>query len=559
MRLLDSLPWRRPAAPVAQDVPEDDFADELTEAQREAVFRRIVLTRWRHSANPSLQEMEHLRQVLPSVLSRDHFVRAESAQLADLNEALRENACVAACLRRHGLALAHPANDVGMSLAWLACGEGDALARLWMLEPLAGLATTAEDAEAQGAAVALREHMAVLGLGSLSFADHDVRALVRDVAVGPVAHGARSLMQDHDAAVSAHIDGLVALRMGPGWRESHSRALRRLGTRPFPPRPATPSNLPDPDEDFSFSTTDEEDFPLPSPPEPPAEAQTLRVVSPAFSASEKHLRRYAALERPLALLSPADPAGLADSLSDEFPWMARPIAHVAGSQALRARGSLPWFAFPPMLLVGPQGAGKTRFARRMAQVAGVPMARVNAAGQSGAIEILGHSPTYREAHPSAPVCAMAEHAVANPVVFIDEIDKFGSSDYNGDPRNALIPMLEAETARAFPDDFLRTEVDISQVGFIFTANSLVGLPKPLLDRLEVFVVGQPGPEHFDAIVGQVVADVAREHGLAPEEMPPLHPRALDAMRKAFARGTSIRRLKGAVAAAMRVSASHAPH
>lgn len=559
MRFLASLTRTRRPEPDTGSRTDDDPSDELTEAQREHVFRRVVLGRWRHSATPSLQEMEHLRQVLPEVLTPEHLPDAGSGRMADIVDALHDGG-VAACLRRSGLGLAAGNDDVVMSLVWLACGEGDGLARLWMVDALGQQVCDSPPDEAVRALAVAREHMEMLGLTGRSFSAGNVRAILSDVALGPIPHSARSMMRDHEGAVAAHLDGLAALSMGPGWREAHASALRRLGVRALPLRQETRPALPDPDEDFTFSETD--DFPVPPPPAPvppPPGAETVRVVAEGASFSERHLKPYAVLERPLPLLPCADPDALADSLATEFPWLAEAVAHVASSQALRRRGSRPWFAFHPLILVGPPGAGKTRFLRRLSEIGGLPLTRINAGGQSGAIEILGHSPTYREAHASAPVAALAEHGVANPILQLDEVEKFGSSDWNGDPRDALIAMLEPETARAFRDDFLRLQVDISNVNFAFTANSLQGLPSTLLDRARVVRAGMPGPEHFDALVDGIVREVAREHGLEPGEAPPLHPKALTEMRRAFRRGISIRRLKSAVRGALQASAGYAPH
>ncbi len=562
MRFLASLTRTRRPEP-GTGARQDDPSDDLTEEQRESVFRRVVLGRWRHAATPSLQEMEHLRQVLPAVLTSDHFPDAEPYRVADVLDALRDGG-VAACLRRSGLGLAATDDDATMSLVWLACGEGDGLARLWMVDALGRQVCDAAPDEAARALAVVREHLEMLGLTSRTFAETDVRAIVADVALGPIPHSARSMMRDHEGAVAAHLDGLAALSMGPGWREAHASALQRLGVRALPmrqePRKEPRQPLPDPDEDFSFSEAD--DFPVPPPPPPappPPGTASVRVVPEGTPFFERHLKPYAALEHALPLLPCADADELADTLASEFPWLAEAVAHVAASQSLRRRGSRPWFAFAPMVLVGSPGAGKTRFLRRLSEIAGIPLTRVNAGGQSGAIEILGHSPTYREAHPSAPVAALAEHAVANPILQLDEVEKFGSSDWNGDPRDALIAMLEPETAQAFRDDFLRVRTDISHVNFAFTANSLGGLPKTLLDRTRVIRAGMPGPEHFDALIDGIVRDVAREHGLETTEAPPLHPRALDAMRRAFRRGTSVRRLKSAVRGALQASAGYAPH
>ena len=562
MGASDIFTWMGKDKAPKVDIREEKIED-LTDDEKEDVYRRVVLSRWRQSATPTMEEIEHLRQVLPQVLHREHFALIEPEQIIELHEALSSGSSVSAAIRHNSLSLGWPHNDVVMSVVWMACGEGDALARFWMVDALARIVLESGGPDGPKALSVLRDHLEVIGLGRISFEEDSVRTLVRDMAIGPVPLDAKRQSPDHDKIVSAYVDGLVAMRMGPGWRESHNRALRRLGVAASVNRlPPTPVDV-DPDEDFGVSFT--EDYTPPPPPEPKEAARdervprTIQVMKGSASFGEKHLKRYAALERDMPLLECEGVATLGVDLKAEFPWLAGPVDHIARTQALRARGSAPWFNFSPVLIVGPKGIGKTRFARRLAERTRIPVSRINASGRAGAIELLGHSPAYREAHASAPVAALAEHAVANPILFVDELDKFGSSDYNGDPRHALIPMLEPETSRAFPDDFLRTDVDISQVNFIFTANRLDGLPAELLDRMDVFEVGMPGPEHFDGIVAAAIREIAEEHGLAASEMPPMQEAVVEKMRKSFASGTSIRRVKRALKSAVMSSAGYAPH
>jgi hypothetical protein len=344
--------------------------------------------------------------------------------------------------------------------------------------------------------------------------------------------------------------------MAPGWQSEHAAALERAASATGRPQ-ARPV-----EDDFDFGTVVGDEIPEPYPrfaPTPALRSEDSVRVAPGFTASEKHLKPYAALERPLRLARVTDPATLEADLAASLPWLEGPVRHIVRSQALRARGGSPWFGFSPILLVGPQGVGKTRFAREVAERCGVPLKVFNAAGQSGAIEILGHSPTYREAHPSAPVAAMARYGVANPILLVDEIDKFGSSDYNGDPRDAILPMLERETARAFHDEYLRQEVDISQVGFIFTANSLSGLSAPLLDRLQVFKVRAPDATQVSAIVDGLVRETAGEFGLTEAEAPELLPEFRAGLGAMFREGGSIRKVKRSIRNALMASAGHAPH
>lgn len=517
--------------------PEEE---DLTEEQKHTLFQRAILSRWRRAVTPSLEEMEALKHFLPRNMTRDHFAVIDSGQLAELAGVLETSGSVSAYLRKHGLSLPFPRNDVAMSLIWLACGEGDALARLWMIDALARTLVEERADDPLGVLGLLREHLSLLGLGNMGFDDVSVRHFVRTVVVGSVTQPARKGAPEHGRVVETLIDGLLAMRLYPGWRSDFDGVLTALSVTD----PRTPS-----DEDFTAI----ERMPEPRraralPEESPAE-HSMRVVSGDFAA-EKHMKRFAAFERSLPLLLGTGLDTLREDMVEEFPWMADVTDKIVNALALRMRGSMPWFTLPPILLLGPPGTGKTRFVRRLAQRAGIPLTRIQAAGRGGAVELLGHSPTYREAHPSAPVTALAKHNCANPILLVDEVDKFGSSDYNGDPRDGLVAMLERETAKAFQDDNLRTEVDISQISFILTANSADNLTAPLLDRLTVYRIEPPDGKAFDGILEGLLDDIADEVGLARNELPTLPDEAVPALRKALLEGKSIRKLKAAVKAAI---------
>lgn len=525
-------------------VPEEE---DLTDEQKLALFQRAHLSRWRRNVTPSLEEMEALKHFLPRNMTREHFSVIDGAQLTELAGVLETSGSVSAFLRRYGLSLPFPRNDVAMSLIWLACGEGDALARLWMIDALARLLIEERSDDPLQVLGLLREHLSLLGMGSMGFDDGSVRHFVRTVVVGSVSQPARKGAPNHGRTIEALIDGLLAMRLYPGWRVDFEGAMNVLGA----------SERPAGDAD-DFIGTERVPVPkaLPATPLVESSAYGMRVVPPDFVA-EKHNRKFAVLEGRLPLLMGVGLDTLREDLSDEFPWMHDVIDKIVNAVALRMRGSMPWFTLPPILLLGPPGTGKTRFVRRLAQRAGIPLTRIQAAGRGGAVELLGHSPTYRDAHPSAPVSAMAKHGCANPMLLVDEVDKFGSSDYNGDPRNGLVAMLERETARAFQDDNLRAEVDISQISFVLTANSVDSLNAPLMDRLTVYRIDPPDEKAFERILEGMLEDISDEVGLARQELPTLPDEAVPALRKALQEGRSIRKLKSAVKAAIERGAGKA--
>lgn len=194
----------------------------------------------------------------------------------------------------------------------------------------------------------------------------------------------------------------------------------------------------------------------------------------------------------------------------------------------------------PTLILGRPGVGKSRLISRIAHHLGVGLWRVDATHDSGAA-IGGLDRRWSSTEPAHPVMAIARYGVANPLMLVDEIEKASTRRDYGRLWDSLLPMLEPETARAYPDPAFQASVDISHVSWLFTANDIAPLPGPLLDRLRVIEMPAPTAADLKALLPPVLAGIAASQGLDPRFLTTLDSEEIAAVRRAWP-GGSIRRL-----------------
>jgi ATP-dependent Lon protease len=191
-------------------------------------------------------------------------------------------------------------------------------------------------------------------------------------------------------------------------------------------------------------------------------------------------------------------------------------------------------------LIGPPGAGKSRFGARLAHHLGLGLWRVDATRDAGA-SLGGLDRRWATSEPAHPIMAVARTGTANPLMLIDELEKAATRVDHGRLWDALLPMLEPETARSYQDPCFQAEVDISRVSWLATANAVGNLPGPLLDRLRVLDMPAPGRADLEALLGPILARIAVDRGLDPAFIAPLEGEAVALLRRSW-RGGSVRRL-----------------
>lgn len=201
---------------------------------------------------------------------------------------------------------------------------------------------------------------------------------------------------------------------------------------------------------------------------------------------------------------------IAAMLHTEFPWLAPATIAVWDGIRKSVRDGSPGLSFPPLLLDGPPGIGKSVFARRVAELVGLPALTYEATGESASFGLVGAQRGWSNAQPGRVITTILQTLVANPIVIIDEIEKAGVVT-SGRGRtfslpDSLLPLLEPATARAWNCPYYEVTFDMSWISWILTSNTWRDLPDPLLSRCP--------PIQLQDIEPQQILDFARKRGAA---------------------------------------------
>ncbi|MCG8382927.1 MAG: endopeptidase La, partial [Gammaproteobacteria bacterium] len=276
-----------------------------------------------------------------------------------------------------------------------------------------------------------------------------------------------------------------------------------------------------------------------------AELAKLKIMSP-MSAESGVIRNYldTLISVPWKQRSKvkSDLAAAEKTLNDDHSGLEKVKERILEYLAVQKRARK--LKGPILCLVGPPGVGKTSLGRSIARATGRSFSRISLGGIRDEAEIRGHRRTYVGSMPGKIAQKLIKVGKKNPLILLDEIDKM-SMDFRGDPSSALLEVLDPEQNNAFGDHFLEVDIDLSDVMFIATANSL-NIPAPLLDRMEVIrIPGYTEQEKQEICTRYLVPKNLKNSGLKSQEIK-IQPEAVTQIIREYTREAGVRGLDRAI-------------
>ncbi|KIN67446.1 AAA ATPase [Sulfitobacter donghicola DSW-25 = KCTC 12864 = JCM 14565] len=180
--------------------------------------------------------------------------------------------------------------------------------------------------------------------------------------------------------------------------------------------------------------------------------------------------------------------------------MAPATEHIWHAMRKSVREGRPSIQFAPLLLLGPPGVGKSHWARRLGNLLEVPTTVIDATGEPASFALVGSQRGWGSAGPGKVIETIIRERCANPIIVVDEVEKAGDVTSEKGLRfsltDGLLPLLERMTAKTWQCPYYRVQFDLSWVGWVLTANSLRGLPEPLLSRCPPLELQQVSKQHL---------------------------------------------------------------
>lgn len=272
--------------------------------------------------------------------------------------------------------------------------------------------------------------------------------------------------------------------------------------------------------------------------------RTMRVARAPATGRRSFPAVSGALEKgvPLHGTDGTDVSPVTSALADlrrSVPWMSN-VVDVVEEEVLFAWASgSPMKRVHPILMSGPSGAGKTRFARMLAKALDLRFSSISLAGSTDNRNMEGTTVGWMNARASWPSLTIADRKSANPMLLVDEVEKVDST-YNGDPRRTLVTMLDPETNHEYHDVGLDCAVDLSCVSWVLCCNEHRQLDVALRDRLRVLEVVGPSAEHLPLIVDQAMRDVGDRMGVDASRLPDMGDLMLSKAKALFRTSKSMR-------------------